>query len=342
MKFRILCLSLALTSSAICSRAQEIAPFGLPPSRANRTDRLLNSLSGTVRTSSGQPVRNARIEIRSLGAVQAIASGYTQPGGRFEFANLPRGTYEVIATAGVDQATQRVDVFQGDAEVQLTMFTANSSAADSTAGGRATISVAQLKIPDRARKLYDKAQEAFLKEKLADAREQLQKSLTVFPDYAQALTLRGVLNLQDSKLDAACADLEHAIKADYSYGMAYTVLGAAYNLMRRYDDSIRTVERGVSLNPGMWQGYYELSKALLGKGQFEAALRQINRAAELGPQKYPAIHMVRAHALLGLKDYQQAVAELEQVIVADPSGADSAQARQTLGQVKAFMASKTK
>jgi tetratricopeptide (TPR) repeat protein len=176
---------------------------------------------------------------------------------------------------------------------------------------------------------------------LVEARDQLQKSLAAFPDYAQALTLSGVLNLQDSKLDEACSDLEHAIKSDSSYGMAYTVLGATYNLMKRYDDSIRTLEHGVSLSPGMWQGYYELSKALLGKGQFDAALRQINRAAELGPQKYPAMHLVRAHAFLGLKDYQQAVAELEQVIVTDPSGAESAQARETLGQVKAFMASKT-
>jgi regulator of sirC expression with transglutaminase-like and TPR domain len=69
-------------------------------------------------------------------------------------------------------------------------------------------------------------------------------------------------------------------------------------------------------------------------------LRQINRAAQLGPEKYAAMHMVRAHAYLGLKDYQQAVAELEQVILANPSGTESAQARQTLGQVKAFMASK--
>ncbi|MGZ4826269.1 MAG: hypothetical protein ACXVY9_02820, partial [Terriglobales bacterium] len=74
-----------------------------------------------------------------------------------------------------------------------------------------------------------------------------------------------------------------------------------------------------------------------GKGQFEAALRQINKAAQMAPPNYSAIHLVRAHALLGVKDYNQAVAELEQFIVADPGNSESAKARETLGQVKALM-----
>ncbi len=335
MKSRIVYLLVVSTLSAVYVLAQEMTPLALPGGRGSA--RLLNSVSGTVRGSNGQPVRDARVEIRTLGGAQAVASGYTQPGGRFEFSNLPRGSYEVTVTAGVDQASQRVEVLQGDVEIRLTIVDGDSSTANAT-GSRSMVSVGQMKIPDRARKAFAKAREAFQKEKLAEARDELQKSLAVFPDYAQALTLSGVLNLQDSKLAAACSDLEHAINADHSYGMAYTVLGATYNLMKRYDDSIRTLERGVALEPGAWQGYYELSKALLGKGQFDAALRQINRAAQLTPGKYPAMHMVRAHALLGLKDYQQAVAELEQVIVANPSGAESEQARQTLGQVKAFMA----
>ena len=60
----------------------------------------------------------------------------------------------------------------------------------------------------------------------------------------------------------------------------------------------------MSLSPASWQAHFEFSKALLGKGQFPAALRQANKAAELAPVNYPAIHLVRAHALLGVKDYR--------------------------------------
>ncbi|MGZ4835567.1 MAG: tetratricopeptide repeat protein [Terriglobales bacterium] len=295
-------------------------------------DHILNNLGGVVLGTDGHPVRNARVELRAFASSQLIASGYTLPNGTFEFANLPRAVYEVVVTLGVDQVTQRVELYQSNPFLQLTLANAAPESASS-----AMVSVSQLKVPNKARKLFLKAGDSFRKQKFSEAREDVEKSLQEFSEYAQALTLRGLLNLQDNKLDAATSDLEHAIKADGNYAMGYVVLGTAYNAMNHYDDSIRTLQRAISLSPGAWQAYYELSKALLGKGQFEAALRQIDKAAQLCPQKYAAIHMVRAHALLGMKDYNQAVAELEQFIVADPGNSESAKARETLGQVKALM-----
>lgn len=298
-----------------------------------------NSLSGAVRTLDGKPVRNARVELRTVPTGQTIVSAYTLPNGTFEFSDVAPGVYEVVATFGVDEARQRVELYQPDPSVQLTL---SSHQADSTTAGSATVSVAQMKVPDKARKLFQKADQAFQKQKFQQAREYVQKALQAFPAYAQALTLRGILNLQDNKLDDARTDLEQAIKDDASYGMGYVVLGTTYTLLKRFDDSVRTLERGIALSPSSWQGYFELSKAYLGKGQFPAAVRQIDKAAQLAPPDYSAIHLVRAHALLGVKDYNQAVAELEQFLGSNPTGADSALARDTLNQVKAFMASSGK
>ena len=54
------------------------------------------------------------------------------------------------------------------------------------------------------------------------------------------------------------------------------------------------------------------------------------------------IHLIKAHALLGLKNYDLAVAELEQFLGNRPDGVDSAKARETLNQVRAFMAASGK
>lgn len=332
MKFRLLHLFLLVGLTVTLAAGQDAHP----PARSNgfhgSIDHSLNNLGGVVLGTNGHPVRNARVELRDFSSSQLIASGYTLPNGTFEFANLPRAVYEVAVTLGVDQVTQRVELYQSNPFVQLTLANGAPESASS-----ATVSVSQLKVPNKARKLFLKAEDSFRKQKFSQAREDVEKSLQEFSEYAQALTLRGLLNLQDNKLEAATSDLEHAIKADGSYAMGYVVLGTAYNVINHYDDSIRTLQRGISISPGAWQAYYELSKALLGKGQFQAALRQIDKAAQLCPQKYAAIHMVRAHALLGLKDYNQAVAELEQFIVADPGNSDTAKARETLGQVKALM-----
>jgi tetratricopeptide (TPR) repeat protein len=204
--------------------------------------------------------------------------------------------------------------------------------------GNSTVSVAQLKVPERAAKAYAKAQEAFHKNKRDEARSQVDKALQLFPRYAQALTLRGLLYLDDQQPAQAIEPLEQAIKYDFSYGMGYVVLGAAYNLLARYDDAQRSLQRGVALLPTSWQAQFELSKAELGKGQFSEALRHVNRAGDLAPAGFPAIHLVRAHALLGLKNYTDAITELERYLGGESNSVASAKARETLNRARAFAA----
>jgi tetratricopeptide (TPR) repeat protein len=338
MNRRVLLLSTLLLFGMLDAAAQQdLRPF---PGSTRRGNGIISSstISGSVRSVDDRPVREARIEVRLLGSGELVASGYTLPNGTFELSNVPRGSYEVVATVGVQESRERVDIDRPGASVLLRLPVGGTDPGGSS--GSAMVSVSQLKVPDKARKLFAKAQEAFHKEKLQEAHDQLEKALQAFPNYAQALTLRGLLALQDNKVDQARTDLEQAIKSDYGYAMAYVVLGATYNLMNRYDDSMRVLERSIALTPASWQAYFEMSKALLGKGQYEAALRQVNKASELAPPKYAAVHLIKAHALLGLKNYDQAVSELEQFIGTDPTGADSASARQTLDQVKAFMAKK--
>ncbi len=337
---RVLCLTFLLTFSLTYLAAQDLGPSPLANGRHSLDQLPFNTLTGNVTTSDGHAVRDARIEIRALATGQAVVSGYTMPNGSFEFNNLPRGIYEVAAVSGIREARERVEVYQSDVHVHLT-FPVDTAANDPLAGN-STVSVSHLKVPDKARKLYAKAEESFHKQKLAQAREQVEKALQAYPEYAQALSLRGILNLQENKVDEARTDLEAAVKADDGYGMGFIVLGATYNVLRRYDDALRALDRGTALLPTSWQAYFEMSKALLAKGQYQPALRQITKAAELGPPNYGAIHLLRAHALLGLKDYTQAVIELEQFLGAEPNGPDSAAARNTLNQVKAFMASNGK
>lgn len=339
MKYRVPLLSILLCAGVALAAAQDNSPFPVPMRHGLGSTRISAncSLSGSVRTSDNQPVRDARVEIRRFGTGEPIISAYTLPNGSFEFAIVPRGTYEVVATAGVREARERVEIDHREVSVQLRLA---GEAADPT--GSSTVSVSQLKVPDKAKKLFAKAQEAYQKEKFDQSRENVEKALQTFPGYAQALTLRGLLELQDHKLDQARTDLEQAVKNDYGYALGYVVLGATYNLMQLYDDSVRVLERSLVLTPTSWQAYLELSKALLGKGQFEAALRQVNKASALGPPSYAPLHLVKAHALLGVKNFDQAVAELEQFLRTKPNGADSAKARETLNQVRAFMATNGK
>jgi len=149
-----------------------------------------------------------------------------------------------------------------------------------------------------------------------------------------------VLALNRGDSQAAITDLDQAIKADGNYAMAYMVMGSALNMQSKFDEAIRTLQHGQSLAPDYWQGYFEMGKSYIGKADYPAALRQLERAQSLAPADYPLISLLRAHAFLAMKQYPEAMTELQAYLQKDPQGANSAQAHKMLEQAQAFVARK--
>ena len=67
------------------------------------------SVSGTVTTFNGQPMKGARVEVRNLATGEIIGSAYTLDNGSFEIANIPTGTY---GSKGEDSRTERRCLFE--------------------------------------------------------------------------------------------------------------------------------------------------------------------------------------------------------------------------------------
>jgi predicted Zn-dependent protease len=296
------------------------------------------SISGAVRTVDDHAVPNARVELRSVINGPIVQAGYTSFNGSFEFQSVPGGSYEVMVTDGFSQTIERVQL-QSDVAT-LTLRVPARGGAASTAGDRNTVSVAQMKVSGKARDLMRKAQKAMAKHDFAESLAQVQKALEICPDFAEALTLRALLKLDANKVADALPDLEYAVQVDRGYATAFLVLGAAYNMVARFDDAIRIVDRGVSLSPNSWQGYFELGKAYIGKLNYDAALGQLNKAADLAPKEYAPLHLARANVYLAMKNYPAGIVEIEKFLQTDPQGPDSARARQALEKVRAFVAQK--
>jgi len=189
-------------------------------------------------------------------------------------------------------------------------LTTTPSSEKVSSDGHATISAAQLRVPGKARDAYRKARFAMSENKLGDAARYIEKALSSYPRYTEALTLRAALEMQDTKSsERAKDDAEKAIEYDPNYAEAYIVLGAAYNYLRQFDDAIRTLDRAIALLPAIWQGYYEMSVALLGKGDFVGGLRQAERASSLDSGNHPDLDLVKAYCYVGLKNRSAATAE---------------------------------
>ena len=328
------CLTAVILFSS-CSLAQRTNPFQTGRSQMNAQD-AFNSLTGTVRSSDNKPLKDVRVELRDAQSGSSVNSAYTTASGAFEFQHIPGGVYDVVATSGLEEVRERVEVNNMSEMVNLRM-PVSTVATDGK--GQNSVSVAEYKVPQKARDELKKAKDALAKQRPDEANNHLAKALEIYPKYADALTLRGVLKLDAKDQAGAVADLNEAIQYDGNNAMAYLVLGAAFNMQSRFDDAIRALERGEALSPNSWQAYFEMGKALVGKTQYEAALRQLSRAQALAPAEYPLIHLVKAHAMLALNNYADAMTELQSYLEKEPSGPNSEQAQKMLAQAKAFAAS---
>ena len=333
MFHRTAVVALVLVSFTIVSAAQRnsLSTPGRPGMQPSVQD-MFNSVSGHVTTMDNKPVKDAHVELRdSTGST--VSSVYTNSAGIFEFPAVRSGSYQVVATSGLEQIQEQIEVQRMPSMVSLRL-PVSSTPGDGNQGS--AISVAQFKVPPKARDEFKKAQEALTKGKNDEAQKHLARALEIYPKYADAITLGAILKLDGKNDQAAIADLQQAINYDQNCAMAYLVMGSALNTQSKYDDAIHSLERGEALSPNSWQAYFEMAKALVGKAQYQKALQQLDKAQALVSKDYPPIHLVRAHAMLALNNYSDAMTELQQYLEKEPKGPNSAQAQKLLDQARAF------
>jgi tetratricopeptide (TPR) repeat protein len=335
MKSRVIVFALAFLGCGLSLSAQRLGvdPQQSPFSKLNSSRPENNSISGTVCDMNNQPLKGIRVELRNSGG-GVVTSAYTSSSGNFEFSLIASGTYQVVATSGMQQASERVDASGWSNVVSLRM--PSSAPQDGMAGH--SISVVQYRIPGKARDEYNKAHDLLQTGKQEEAKKHLAKALELCPNYADALTLRGILELNQRDTEAAIADLDKAIHSDANYAMAYMVMGSALNQQSKFDEAIHSLQRGESLAPTYWQAHFEMGKSYIGKADYPAALHQLELAENMTPSEYPFIYLLRAHALLAMKQYSQAVDAAQTYLQKDPQGANSEQARKMLQQAQALMA----
>lgn len=294
-------------------------------------------ITGTVRTFDGHAVDNATVDARESGPGNQHFTGRSDSSGSFALYNISPGTYEVTVSMGVNEARERVQVgsMSGDSNVDFRL--ANKSAGEPKAGNGSTISLSQYRVPAKARSLYEKAAQAMAQGKPDESRKKVDAALAIFPKFAEALTLRGVLQEKTGKLTEAIADYQRAIQCDPTYVVAYLTLASALNSTGRFSEAVPVLGQAERLTPNAWQTYFELARANIGKGEFATAIRNIDRASELqrGQQRdSPELHLVRGYALIGLTEIPKAIQELEAFLVRQPNGHLAEVARNVLAQLR--------
>jgi tetratricopeptide (TPR) repeat protein len=308
-------------------------PWNDTPARAGHFESVPTRISGVVLNQAGSPVSAAQIEVHDLQTGQTVASAYTNKGGQYELSFPYRflGDYEVIAISGIYQ-DRRTFSERGDVTLNFRMPIGKD---ESAAANVDRVSVAELRVPAKAREALERAQAAENKNKRDEAGRYLSQALRIDPDFSEALTLRGLMRLQDNDADGAREDLEHAIQSDRSYATAYFVLGTTYNAQGHFDDALRVLQQGLAQAPESWQGHFESARAYYGKSDFTRALEQLAGAEHLAPTDFAPIHLLHGEVFLALANDADAAKELQTFLDRDPKDPKAGEIRELLAKLKA-------
>ncbi len=317
-----LTLALCLTSFSRAQINQD--------SESQSASSIIAAVEGKVLAPDGRPLPGIRVEVDEASTAVPITSTYTQADGTFALYNIPKGTYEVVAESGDARVSDDV-ILQPERPSLELRFAGETTNYYSDP----TISVAHILVPESAKKLYNKAYAAFAEGKSDEAGWLVDQALQIEPHFADALSLRGLLDMQKPDLQEAQEYLEAAIHVDPAYSPAYIALGAVYNHEGRFDDAIRTSERGISLSPRSWQAYFEMAKAAVSKGMYQKALQFARQAQRLGGNSFASLHLVKACALYPMKLYKDARYEIQAVMTREPKGTSAKQAQALLAEIDA-------
>lgn len=110
-----------------------------------------------------------------------------------------------------------------------------------------------------------------------------QETLSV-RDRAATFVNRGILRARKDDAEGALADYDRGLAMDAALAEGYVDRGAAMIALRRYDDAVAEISKGISLGANRMQiAYYDRGIADEALGNIRAAYEDYKKAVEIQP-----------------------------------------------------------
>lgn len=318
-----------------CCAAAPAAGLQRPqrPTREGLPSGVTYSIMGRVLFAQG--FKGARgIRVRLLGADGIPRTDtFSRDDGRFNFTNLPGDRFIVEASEeGFRVARQEVDftfyASQGhSAEVTVTLMLERETTVE-VKPSTDPVSVRELKVPDKARKEFEKGvRELQEKKRPEKSLEHFRRAIEIFPDYDEAYVQLGLAHLDLQQGQEAQTVLEKAVQANAENGRAHTLLGIALKLQGQNEKAIQPFQEAVRLEPEGWIQRFELADSLFRLQRYEESFRHCQEAHRMDPKK-PRVHVLMYNLAMRRNDTKTALEELEEFLSLFPDHRIAPQVRQ--------------
>jgi Tfp pilus assembly protein PilF len=299
-----------------------------------------------VRNSDGTPApRGVLIELEGEDG-SPIDQQQTDSSGKCRFVPPSPAVYIVRAKQpGYQPATSRLDLQNtqtGMAFLVLRPIPGQTPPAPPKDATGPSVSVADLSVPEPARKEYDLGQHALEGHDVDGGIAHLKKAIELHDQFPQAYTLLGLAYNEQKKWKDAQGVLEKAIQQDPKAAQAYVQLGSALIQQKDYAGAEKALDQGLQLNPDAQESpmaHYELATAYFTTGQWKNAEPHAAKTIAAQPE-FPLAHWLMAQIMLKKGDGQGAISEFQTYLKLDPNGSFAPSVRAVIPKIEAAMQKK--
>jgi tetratricopeptide (TPR) repeat protein len=174
--------------------------------------------------------------------------------------------------------------------------------------------------PQDADAFYYQGFSLIVTEQYTAAIEQLNRALTLRPEFPEAYITRGLARKRQGDEEGAIADLKLAI-ADYTRAIEhkpedatlYNARGNAHRYQRDFAAAIADYTRAIEINPEDANAYNNRGVVRRNQGELDAAIADYTRAIEINPEDAIAYYN-RGLAYRELQRYQESLSDLNRAI----------------------------
>ena len=304
-----------------------IAIAWVPVARAqvSNFEKTEGEISGTVLLEPDKrPASQVAVSLKSRVA-GIFRSVLTDLEGHFRVQHLPRGTYDIAVEEQGYETTQTSAQLDGPSS-KLVMYLRSRSG--SIRQSNYTVSVRELKIPDKARNEFQKGLDSLAKSDPAGSLSHFAKATQVFPGYFEVYYHMGVADMRLGHDDDAMKAFQTAI--DLSGGhYAWAEFGFGFLLCRegKPDEAEKIIRKGLEMEDAAPEGYVILSNALLQLNRRDEAEKSAQEALLRNPNLADA-YLVLSNVDASKGDYRAQVRDLEAYLRLAPNGPASERVRQ--------------
>ena len=303
-----------------------------PPAEPKKLIQI--TIQGHIRNAMGGAIPALAMVYLNSQSEEPVARTPVDISGDFEFKNVVPAIYHLVVTAE-SFVTYRQTIDLSVTPVEFYTVNAILVPAPATEPGAAPPpALTDQAAPKPAKKEFAKGSRALDEKKFKDARNHLQKAVSVYPCYARAQIALADLDLSENKLDDAEKSFKKAIECDSSFLRPFSQLGQLYYQQKKLQESDEILSQGLRLFPSSWLLHYQHGAVLFDEEKYPEAVREFEGAASGNPEMPAEFHTHLANAYLKTGNRAKALVEIETYLRLEPNGKYAASARQTAQVLK--------